>query len=327
MPPTVLPLDWSRYRLASETVTRAIETLRPYPFRSLALPALSDEDYARLLDSIRAQGVTESLIVTPAGEVVDGQARLRAARQAGRPTVPTRVLEAPSEADYALWAANANLARRHLTSAQRFALVQAALTILEAQARERVKQTQFQPRGGSHVSARNTEGATAVANLPPTLAAPPHDTHEQAVPQTPVQSPNAPGGHTREQAARLVGVSPRQAAKMMSIAKRGSPELQEAVASGRLSIHRAYETLQGREHRQNGSGGRRGPHPAPRPHGLDDCLATALQFPRKTLRRLAAALIEWAEQPQEDAFYRDVQNLLDSCELVLRRRAAAEAEP
>lgn len=234
----LMHIDSSRYRLKNEVVTREVEALITYPFKSLTIPGLTDEEYAELLESVRAEGVRPShpLVVTPAGLVVDGRARLRAAKQAGIPTVPTQVLEAPGEADYALWATREALARRHLSSFQRFALVQAALAILEAQARASQRVAQFRakaPNEPTAAGAQKAESATVGPNL---------------------DRPSAPAGRTREQAALLVGVSTGQAGKMVAVEKRGSPELKEAVRAGRMSVHQAYESLPGRQKKRNGQG-------------------------------------------------------------------------
>lgn len=307
MIPSVLPLDWSRYLRKDEVVTREVDALTPYPFTSVTIPGLTDEEYALLLESVRAQGVTEPLTVTPAGEVVDGQARLRAARQAGVHAVPTRVLEAPGEADYALWTAAVNLVRRHLTSEQRFALVQAALAILEAQARASQRATQFRPKARppaetlkrpDSASPRNAEASTVGIN---------------------VDRPQELAGRTRERAAKLLGVSAPQAARMIKIVKQGSPELREAVAAGKVSVHRAHESLQTR---------RPGPNGSPRPAAAAPALG--IDQPVKTLNTVAAWIPEWLEElpdwppERQEQWWRALQNLSDSCELTFRRRAHAE---
>src|SRR6266542_3163445 len=68
------------------TETRPIDSLRPNPLnpRGEFHPAGLEE----LADSIRAQGVLQPLLVTPAGVVVAGHRRLAAARLAGLSDVP-----------------------------------------------------------------------------------------------------------------------------------------------------------------------------------------------------------------------------------------------
>src|SRR5437867_78331 len=143
-PAGALPIDWSRYTLKADVVARDITSLEPFRFASLEMPPLAPEDFAVLLDSVRANGVQEPLVITPDGEVIDGQARLRAAHEAGIHQVPTRILEnRGGDDDYALWAAAVNIGRRHLTPGQRFLLVKTVLQLLEERARAQQKATRF----------------------------------------------------------------------------------------------------------------------------------------------------------------------------------------
>lgn len=315
MTPPILPIDWSRYTEKEDIVLREVETLRPYPFQSVSIPALSDEEYAGLLARIRAQGLKphEALAVTPNGEVVDGRARLRAARQAGLPAVPTYTVEAPSEADYAVYAADKALHRRHLGPRERTAIVQAALAVLEEQARANQRRTQFQPKPKAHppadtlkepesVSPRKNEGATVL----------PH-----------VATPRKHRG-TRGRVAAATGVSTGQVGRIRAIDKRGSPELKQAVAEGRLSIRQAYETLQGRGERGNG-----------RPQAAASSappLVVLANTPVKTLNTVAGLIPKWVEEDlpswpsdRRDQFWRALANLEDSCQLARRRREEVSA--
>lgn len=234
-----LPIDWSRYTLLREIVAREVKDLRPYPFNSVWIPSLSDEDYALLLESIRANGVTEPLTVTPDSRIIDGQARWRVAAQIGLHTLPVRVLEAPGEPDYALWAVAVNLARRHLSTVQRFSLLQAALAILETRARAQRQTTQFRPKAKSPtestLSAQHSKGSPVLAHLP---------------------KPSTSPIHTHVEAARLVGVSPRQAGKMIAIVKHAPPELQEAIATNQTSVHQAYKAIQAQRGKHRSRGGK-----------------------------------------------------------------------
>lgn len=310
MPP-LIPLDWSRYRRKDEVVAREVEALAPYPFTSIQIPGLSDEEYALLLDSVRAEGVrpTDPLTVTPDGLVVDGQARLRAAKQAGVPTVPTRVLEAPGEADYAVWAARENLTRRHLSTEQRFALVQAALAILESRARVSQRATQFRPKARTSMQGTRTE---------PESVSPRHIENPIGVVKSDytANSTTLAGARgTRARAAQLLDVSPSQAAKMIKIAKHGSPELREAVTSGRMSVHQAHETL--KTQRPGANGRPRRPAPAP---------VLGSDQPVKTLNTVAAWIPEWLEElpnwppERQEHWWKALQNVTDSCALAFRRR-------
>lgn len=318
----LIPLDSSRYLRKDEVVVREVEALTPYPFQSVTIPGLTDEEYTELLESVRAEGVRPGnpLVVTPEGEIVDGRARWRAAKQAGIPTVPVQVLEAPTETDYAVWAAREAVARRHLTNAQRFVLVQAVLAILEESARARQRTTQFQPKASKNRrqtaaqtpteaasgTPRKPEGPTALANLP---------------------TPRAPRLHMHVEAAKRAGVSPRQASKMIQITKHAPPEVRDAVATGSTSVHRAYETL--REQREGGNG-RRQPsarRAAPPATGL----AVRADQPVKALRTIAAWISEWLEDlstwptERQEQWWRALQDVSDSCDLAFRRREQSHA--
>ena len=139
-----LPIDWSRDTLKADVVAREISSLRPFRFTSITLPPVAEEDFALLVDSVQAHGVVEPLTITGEGEVVDGQARLDAAKAAALHQVPTRLLEVRGgEEDYAVWAVVVNVGRRHLKPSQRLTLVRAVLKLLEAQARRRQRATRF----------------------------------------------------------------------------------------------------------------------------------------------------------------------------------------
>jgi ParB family transcriptional regulator, chromosome partitioning protein len=71
------------------TETRPIEALRPNPLNPRG--ELQSAGLEELADSIRAQGVLQPLLVTPAGVVVAGHRRLAAARLTGLSEVPVVV--------------------------------------------------------------------------------------------------------------------------------------------------------------------------------------------------------------------------------------------
>lgn len=288
-----LPVDWSRYTLKAEVVAKEIVSLRPFRFTSLEIPPVAGEDFALLLDSVRANGVYEPLTITEEGEVVDGQARLRAASQADIHQVPTRVLASNGgEADYALWAAVANVGRRHFTPAQRLTLVSAVLRMLEPLARERQEATRF---GRSRITA--SHGAPLAAR--PNLDSPPAH------------------ADVRAQVGALVGVSRSQASKMVDLVKRGSRDLCEAVTSGKMSIHRAHEALNGR-----GSTHVRGDDTGRARRWVRRQIA---EEPAKMLRILATlipdSLRDFSRWTADDRMLiiSALQNVIDSCELTLRR--------
>jgi hypothetical protein len=131
----VIPsIDWRAWRLGPID-TRSCQALRPVARPGIDLPRLSDDEFAVLLESVRAHGVRDPLLITPDGGVVDGQARLRAARLAEIAEVPVRVLDAPSPEAWTLYGGLALLGRRHLSSPQRFVLARRLLGLAEQLAR------------------------------------------------------------------------------------------------------------------------------------------------------------------------------------------------
>jgi N6-adenosine-specific RNA methylase IME4 len=83
------------------------------------VPEMSAEEYAPFLVDIAERGILTPLEVTAAGIVLDGRARLRAARELGLERLPTRIVEPDDEHEHMLRSA---LRRRHLTASQRAAL-------------------------------------------------------------------------------------------------------------------------------------------------------------------------------------------------------------
>jgi ParB family chromosome partitioning protein len=71
------------------TETRPVEALRPNPLNPRG--ELHSAGLEELADSVRAQGLLQPLLVTPAGVVVAGHRRLAAARLAGLTEVPVVV--------------------------------------------------------------------------------------------------------------------------------------------------------------------------------------------------------------------------------------------
>jgi hypothetical protein len=290
-----LALDWSRYTLVDDTVAKEIGGLQPYRFTTLELPELGSEDFALLLDSIRANGVLEALTVTPDARVVDGRARLRAATTAGIHTVRTRVLYAQAgEEDYALWAAAVNIGRRHLSAAQRLMLVESMLSVLEGRARRRQEVTRFGRVPGP-------AGSNGQPPVSPDLT-----------------SPNG-SADVRSQVAALTGVSRGQAAKIISLVKHGSPALREAVASGRMSVHRAHATLRRPQQRRTVRAANRRSTAAVRTH--------LTREPIQTRRTVAALIPQWTEQSADlsadelKSYWAALENVAESCDLSFRRLA------
>lgn len=97
----------------------ATATLTRSPYQPRTTVETRGEDFAGLVESIRARGVLEPLLARerPTGglELLAGERRLEAAKAAGLATVPVRVLEGLSDTDAREVALVENLARLDLT--------------------------------------------------------------------------------------------------------------------------------------------------------------------------------------------------------------------
>lgn len=216
-----LPVDWSRYRVGP-LESRPTASLEPYRLTDVEVPRLTDAQYAALAEQVRAHGVREPLLVTPGGQVLDGQARLRAALAAGIAEVPVRVVSAPDPADYQVLAGAVLLARRHLTAPERWRIAAALRVVLEPLARQRQREALRQARGRQ---AARPGGQDA-----------PNGHAPAAAPRT---------GDTREAIARAIGVSPRTAGKLQVLDRHASDELRGRLLRGEVSVDAAYREARG----------------------------------------------------------------------------------
>jgi hypothetical protein len=91
------------------------------------LPPLSDAEYQELRESIRQHGVGVPSIWDEAGNLVDGANRERACEELGI-ACPREIREFASEAEKLEMAISLNVARRHMTRAQKRELIAAVLT-------------------------------------------------------------------------------------------------------------------------------------------------------------------------------------------------------
>jgi N6-adenosine-specific RNA methylase IME4/ParB-like chromosome segregation protein Spo0J len=148
--------------------TRPADGLRLHPQAGL-VPAMSEAEFASLRADLAQRGILTPLEVTCEGVVLDGRARLRAARELGLEDVPVLVIAPEDEVQHMILAA---LQRRHLSASQR------ALLVLELHSYADLTGA-GKKRSRANLR-QNTEGAT----LPPR-------------------------GKTRELLARLAGVGDR----------------------------------------------------------------------------------------------------------------------
>jgi hypothetical protein len=117
------------------------------------LPPLSDEDYYRLKDDIARRGVMVPVEVDENGAVIDGHHRKQIADSLGI-KYRTIVRKGMSESEKRLHAVSLNLARRHLTDAQKVMLGKEIEPDVAAWARRRQEEL-----GRAHGDPSATNGA------------------------------------------------------------------------------------------------------------------------------------------------------------------------
>jgi site-specific DNA-methyltransferase (adenine-specific) len=103
----------------------------------LLFPRLSDDELQALADDIRHNGLLTP-IVTLDGQILDGRNRLAACMIAG---VKPRFVEWDGEGSPLAWVVATNLVRRHLTASQRAVVAFDLLPMLEAEAKDRQRQS------------------------------------------------------------------------------------------------------------------------------------------------------------------------------------------
>ena len=164
---------------------------------------MTADEYGPFIADIGERGIVTPLDVTGAGVVLDGRARLRAARELGIARVPTCLCEPEDELEHILRSA---LRRRHLSASQRAALaIELEVYRLAREQAERRRLANLRP-------------ATEVATLPPR------------------------GERTRELAARIAGVAARTVQDVATV-READPALFEAVKEGKLPAHRAAQQV------------------------------------------------------------------------------------
>lgn len=103
----------------------------------LLFPRLSDDELQALAEDIRHNGLLTP-IVTLDDQILDGRNRLAACKIAG---VKPRFVEWDGEGSPLAWVVATNLMRRHLTASQRAVVAFDLLPMLEAEAKERQRQS------------------------------------------------------------------------------------------------------------------------------------------------------------------------------------------
>ena len=179
-------------------------------FKAL-IPPLSPEEYAQLEQNILAGRKCRDAIVVWRDTIVDGHNRVRICAAHGIP-FEIKEMHFESRSEAMLWILDNQLGRRNLTDAMRIELAMSKNQLLKAQGKER------QIAGGQHKSR-----AGELFSLSSKME-------------------NNPINVSRT-AAKEAGVSDGTFHHYQQILKHGSPQLIEAVKSGKLKIKTAYRLL------------------------------------------------------------------------------------
>ena len=155
---------------------RALSELRLHPDAAL-VPEMPESEYGTFCLDLEARGLQVPLDVTEAGVVLDGRARLRAAKDLGWKQIEVRVVAPTDEVEFMLLAA---IRRRQLDASQRAAIALELEDYEEMRDRARTRQRQ------------NLRQHAEVATSPPR-------------------------GKTRERIAAIAGVSARTAQDVITV--------------------------------------------------------------------------------------------------------------
>ena len=172
-------------------------------------PPLTKEERGELRESIKRDGCRED-ILTWHGFVIDGHNRLELCEELHKPYTTRPIVELKSRGEVIEWILRNQLGRRNLTAMQRAEL---ALKLKEAVAAEAKKR-------------QKEHGHTAPGKV-------------KTLPQKSAEV----NGETRDELAKMAGVSHDTIAKVEKIVAEAEPEVVEAARKGEMSINAAYKTV------------------------------------------------------------------------------------
>ena len=169
------------------------------------IPPLSGEEYGELEELILKEGIRDALI-TWRGVLVDGHNRFEIAKKHGITDYTVKEMDFANENETMMWIIKNQLARRNLSNLARIELAKKREPLIKAQALE-----------------RRTEGR-----------------NQYSLPQKSSEG----WGETREQLAKLAGVSHDTFRRGEKILESAPPELVQEVREGRKKINTAYREMQ-----------------------------------------------------------------------------------
>jgi len=175
------------------------------------IPPLTSEEFDQLADSIRIEGCRDPLVVWQGTDILlDGHHRYRICQQFDIP-FDIKELKFETREDAKIWIIKNQFGRRNITPMVRGELALTLKSVLAEKAK-----VNMALGGGDKVSEEARAGLTKLSN--------------------PVDRIN-----TREEIARVAGISEGTISKVEKIKERGSEELKEAARKGEVSINAAAE--------------------------------------------------------------------------------------
>jgi len=170
----------------------------------------SETHFAKLEKKLLAEGCQEKLVLWKETNILlDGHTRLKICEKHGLGHA-VRSISLSSRSEALQWIFDNQDARRNWSTGARAMAAAELKKELGKEAAKRRETTQF--------ATAEAEGSTVVANLPP---------------------PANIGGKARDEAAEAMNVSPRTVQSATTVLEQGSPELQDAVRKGEVSVSKA----------------------------------------------------------------------------------------
>jgi len=179
------------------------------PHERTVVPPLEKEDLELLEKDVAQHGIRIPLAITPERVILDGHHRWQIAQKLKLATVPCQVFKFKSKEEEEEFIITVNLARRHLTTAQKAVLGLALLEIERKKAKERQRQHGFTAPGR---------------------------------PKTLPQNFGEVSGEAPDLAASKVGISGETLRKAAFVVEK-KPEYKEKLLEGKVSVDRAYREV------------------------------------------------------------------------------------
>lgn len=231
-------------------------------FKSL-IPPLTESERSGLEDRLRADGCLSPLVVWN-GILLDGHNRLEICERLNIQYGTKSIDGIETRDDAMAWIIQNQFSHRNLTKFQRAELVLRLEPLIAAKAKERMRE-----RKG------NQPGATSVQNSAPL--------------STPAK--------TRDELAKIAGISHDTIDKAKTISKRAPEEVKDKLRRGETSINVAYQQV--RRTKQMAANAEKSKR-APRPRGGQAAKAAELM---KTLE-------DWANKPEQQISYLEIRRVV-----------------